>query len=56
MPDKQRFSFLIRSEERLALKQIATLTDRSEGGTIRLLIRQEIKRAVSDSDTKGKMR
>lgn len=39
MSDKTRFMFLIRPSEREALKRLAEAFDRSEGATLRLLIR-----------------
>jgi len=39
MSDKTSFTFLIRSDERLALKRLAMMTERSEGATLRWLIR-----------------
>lgn len=39
MSDKKPFMFLIRPNERQTLKQLAKTFDRSEGATVRLLIR-----------------
>lgn len=39
MSTKKRFTFLIRPEKRKALRELAEVTDRSEGATIRQLIR-----------------
>jgi hypothetical protein len=40
MRDKQRFAFLIRPNEREILKRLSEAMDRSEGATLRTLIRQ----------------
>jgi len=44
MSDKSRFAFLLRPIERRALERLAQLTERSQGGTLRYLIRQEARR------------
>lgn len=44
MSDKYQFTFLIRASERAWLRQLAKISDRSEGATLRYLIRQEAKR------------
>lgn len=44
MSDKSRFAFLLRPIERRALERLAQLTERSRGGTLRYLIRQEAQR------------
>jgi len=41
---KERFSLLLRPEERDVLKLLSTETDRSQGATVRLLIREEARR------------
>lgn len=48
MINKKRFTFLIRPEERKALRELAQATDRSEGATIRQLIRQASKGLPSE--------
>ena len=40
MNNKTRFSFLVRPDERVALQRLARLDDRSQGATLRRLIRQ----------------
>ena len=40
MRDKRRFSFLLRPNERTALLRLAQISDRSQGATLRRLIRQ----------------
>lgn len=40
MSDKQRFTFLLRPDERAVLRRLARTVDRSEGATLRLLIRR----------------
>ena len=40
MKEKRRFSFLLRPDERAALQHLARTTDRSQGATLRRLIRQ----------------
>lgn len=40
MSDKKHFTFLIRLEERETLKRISKATERSEGATLRWLIRE----------------
>ena len=40
MSNKERFSFLLRPEERADLQRLAAEVDRSQGATLRLLIRQ----------------
>ena len=44
MNDKSRFGFLLRSDEREALEHLARLADRSQGSTLRCLIREEARR------------
>lgn len=44
MGDKSRFAFLLRPSERQLLERLAQLTERSQGGTLRYLIRQEAQR------------
>jgi len=43
MRDKRRFSFLLRPDERTALQRLARISDRSQGATLRYLIRQAAK-------------
>lgn len=42
--EKQRFAVLLRPSERAALRELAQEVDRSEGATVRLLIRNEAQR------------
>jgi hypothetical protein len=49
MPDKQRFSFLLRPDERATLRMLAELADRSEGATLRQLIRQAARELTTQS-------
>ena len=44
MSNKRRFSLLLRPDERQALQRLAQLAERSQGGMIRLLIREEARR------------
>ncbi len=58
MSDKVPFTFLIRDDERAELKRLAKSMDRSEGATLRLLIRQatrdlETKNTRDDTDEAG---
>lgn len=39
MSEKKRFSMLLRPDERVALRRLAKLFDRSEGAMVRQLIR-----------------
>ena len=43
MSDKQRFSFLLRLDERADLQRLAEDAHRSQGAVLRLLIRQAIR-------------
>jgi hypothetical protein len=43
MDRKRPFSFLIRADERRILKELAQKADRSEGATLRLLIREKAR-------------
>lgn len=47
MSDKCPFTFLIRPEERAALKRLAQAQDRSEAATLRLLIREAARGQAS---------
>lgn len=55
MRNKQRFTFLIRPDEREALKDMARKIDRSEAATLRLLIR-EAARGLLTPDGDGDAR
>lgn len=44
MNDKSRFGFLLRPDEREALEHLARLANRSQGSTLRCLIREEARR------------
>jgi hypothetical protein len=51
MSDKQRFSFFIRSDERRILKILAAIHNRSEGATLRLLIRSSARELLNEAET-----
>lgn len=56
--EKQRFAVLLRPTERAALRELAQQVDRSEGATVRLLIRAEAERrgmwpAVNEAAPRG---
>jgi predicted transcriptional regulator len=48
MDRKQRFSFLLRTEEKLALQELAQAAGRSQSVILRRLIRQAAREYVND--------
>jgi hypothetical protein len=53
MSDKTPFTFLIRSDERLTLKRLAKMTERSEGATLRWLIRNAARDLKAEATTQN---
>jgi hypothetical protein len=56
MSDKIPFTFMIRQDERAALKRLAQMSERSEGTTLRYLIRMAAKELDADAMTQSEAR